>query len=243
MIIYPAIDIRRGRCVRLVEGDFERETLYDADPTAAASRWVDAGARWLHVVDLDGAVAGRPVNVETVRAIRKTVPVPVQLGGGLRCISDIEAAFDAGINRAILGTVALKDPALVREAVDRWGDAIAVGLDARNGFLATDGWLGQSDARAIEVAERLAEAGVQHFIFTDISRDGTLSGPNLEALKELTVAVERDIIASGGVSSLADIQGAAASGAGGAIIGRAIYDGRVNLQDAIAIADTDGTSS
>lgn len=243
MIIYPAIDIRLGRCVRLVEGDFERETLYDADPTAAASRWVDAGARWLHVVDLDGAVAGRPVNVETVRAIRKTVPVPVQLGGGLRCISDIEAAFDAGINRAILGTVALKDPALVREAVDRWGDAIAIGLDARNGFLATDGWLGQSDARAIEVAERLAEAGVQHFIFTDISRDGTLSGPNLEALKELTVAVERDIIASGGVSSLADIQGAAASGAGGAIIGRAIYDGRVNLQDAIAIADTDGTSS
>ncbi len=243
MIIYPAIDIRRGRCVRLVEGDFERETLYDADPTAAASRWVDAGARWLHVVDLDGAVAGRPVNVETVRAIRKTVPVPVQLGGGLRCISDIEAAFDAGINRAILGTVALKDPALVREAVDRWGDAIAVGLDARNGFLATDGWLGQSDARAIEVAERLAEAGVQHFIFTDISRDGTLSGPNLEALKELTVAVDRDFIASGGVSSLADIQGAAAAGAGGAIIGRAIYDGRVNLQDAIAIADTDGTSS
>ena len=233
MNLYPAIDIRGGRCVRLIEGDFARETAYDADPTNAARRWVDAGAEWLHVVDLDGAVEGTPVNRDAVKRIRAAVAVPMQLGGGLRTLTDLEDLFAAGIDRAILGTVALRDPELVISAVARWGDRIAVALDARDGKLATDGWLGQTEARAVEVAQKLATAKVRHFIFTDISRDGTLAGPNLESLGELVQAVEAGVIASGGISSLKDIEAAAQSGASGAIIGRALYDGRIDLAEAI----------
>jgi phosphoribosylformimino-5-aminoimidazole carboxamide ribotide isomerase len=233
VILYPAIDIRGGRCVRLIEGDFARETAYDADPTDAARRWVDAGAEWLHVVDLDGAVEGTPVNRDAVKRIRAAVAVPMQLGGGLRTLTDLEDLFAAGIDRAILGTVALRDPELVISAVARWGDRIAVALDARDGKLATDGWLGQTEARAVEVAQKLATAKVRHFIFTDISRDGTLAGPNLESLGELVQAVEAGVIASGGISSLKDIEAAAQSGASGAIIGRALYDGRIDLAEAI----------
>jgi phosphoribosylformimino-5-aminoimidazole carboxamide ribotide isomerase len=231
--LYPAIDIRGGRCVRLIEGDFARETAYDADPTDAARRWVDAGTEWLHVVDLDGAVEGTPVNRDAVKRIRAAVAVPMQLGGGLRTLTDLEDLFAAGIDRAILGTVALRDPELVISAVARWGDRIAVALDARDGKLATDGWLGQTEARAVEVAQKLATAKVRHFIFTDISRDGTLAGPNLESLGELVQAVEAGVIASGGISSLKDIEAAAQTGASGAIIGRALYDGRIDLAEAI----------
>jgi phosphoribosylformimino-5-aminoimidazole carboxamide ribotide isomerase len=231
--LYPAIDIRGGRCVRLIEGDFARETAYDADPTDAARRWVDAGAEWLHVVDLDGAVEGTPVNRDAVKRIRAAVAVPMQLGGGLRTLTDLEDLFAASVDRAILGTVALRDPELVISAVARWGDRIAVALDARDGKLATDGWLGQTEARAVEVAQKLATAKVRHFIFTDISRDGTLAGPNLESLGELVRAVEAGVIASGGISSLKDIEAAAQSGASGAIIGRALYDGRIDLAEAI----------
>jgi phosphoribosylformimino-5-aminoimidazole carboxamide ribotide isomerase len=236
VIIYPAIDLRDGRCVRLVEGDFSRETVFDADPAAAARRWADAGAEWLHVVDLDGAVAGQPVNLPAIAAIRAAVDMPIQLGGGLRSLANLEDAFAAGISRTILGTVALQDPELVAAAVDRWGDAIAVGLDARDGKLATRGWLDQSDALAVDVAQALASAGVQHFIFTDIRRDGTLSGPNLETLADLIATVDAGFIASGGVGTLADIEAAREVGAAGAIVGRALYDGRVDLADAIALA-------
>jgi phosphoribosylformimino-5-aminoimidazole carboxamide ribotide isomerase len=237
VIIYPAVDIRGGRCVRLIEGDFDRETVYDADPIHAARRWAEGGAAWLHVVDLDGAKSGMPVNTEAITGIRAAVDVPIQFGGGLRSIGDVEAAFAVGVNRVNLGTVALSDPGLVREAVSRWGDAIAIALDARHGKLATDGWLGQSDSDAIEVARRFAEIGVQHLIFTDISRDGTLTGPNLESLKMLIEAVDANVIASGGISSLEDIRAAAAVGASGAIVGRALYDGRFELPDAIAAAE------
>jgi phosphoribosylformimino-5-aminoimidazole carboxamide ribotide isomerase len=236
VIIYPAIDLRDGRCVRLVEGDFSRETVFDADPAAAARRWADAGAEWLHVVDLDGAVAGRPVNLPAIVAIRAAVDIPIQLGGGLRSLANLEDAFAAGISRTILGTVALQDPELVAAAVDRWGDAIAVGLDTRDGKLATRGWLDQSDALAVDVAQALASAGVQHFIFTDIRRDGTLSGPNLETLADLIATIDAGFIASGGVGTLADIEAAREVGAAGAIVGRALYDGRVDLADAIALA-------
>lgn len=222
--------------MRLIEGDFYRETIYDADPTHAARRWAEGGAAWLHVVDLDGAKAGKPVNTEAIAGIRAAVDVPMQLGGGLRSIGDLEAAFALGVNRVNLGTVALSDPELVREAVSRWGGAIAIALDARHGKLATDGWLGQSDSDAIEVAKRFAENGVQHLIFTDISRDGTLTGPNLESLKMLIEAVDANVIASGGIASLGDIRAAAAAGASGAIVGRALYDGRFELRDAIAAA-------
>src|SRR5215210_4130651 len=172
MILYPAIDIRGGRCVRLVEGDFDRETAYDSDPSLAARRWVDAGAEWLHVVDLDGAVAGRPINRKTVAQIRAAVDVPIQLGGGLRRLTDLEDAFGAGVDRVILGTAALQDPELVGRAVARWDDRIAIALDARDGRLATDGWLGQSDSRAVDVAQQLARCRVRHFVYTDIRRDG-----------------------------------------------------------------------
>lgn len=236
MIIYPAIDLRDGKCVRLVEGDFSRETVFDADPAAVARRWAEAGAEWLHVVDLDGAVAGRPVNLPAIEAISAAVDVPIQLGGGLRTLENLESAFAAGISRTILGTVALEVPELVAAAVERWGDAIAVGLDARDGKLATRGWLDQSDALAVDVARALQAVGVRHFIFTDIRRDGTLSGPNLESLAELIAAVDADVIASGGVGRLADIEAAREVGAAGAIVGRALYDGRVDLAEAIALA-------
>jgi phosphoribosylformimino-5-aminoimidazole carboxamide ribotide isomerase len=236
VIIYPAIDLRDGRCVRLVEGDFSRETVFDADPAMAARRWAEAGAEWLHVVDLDGAVAGRPVNLTAIEAIRAAVDIPIQLGGGLRSLENLESAFGSGISRTILGTVALEIPELVAAAVERWGDAIAVGLDARDGKLATRGWLDQSDALAADVARALQDVGVRHFIFTDIRRDGTLSGPNLESLGELISAVDANVIASGGVGTLADIEAAREVGAAGAIVGRALYDGRVDLAEAIALA-------
>lgn len=235
MILYPAIDIRGGRCVRLIEGDFNRETSYDADPSTAARRWLDAGATWLHVVDLDGAVEGRPINVEAITKIRAAVEIPIQLGGGLRVLTDLDDAFNAGIDRLILGTAALRDPELVTSAVARWSGRIAVALDARDGRLATDGWLGQSEARAIDVAQTLAKAGVQTFIYTDIKRDGTLSGPNLESLHQLIESVDAHVIASGGVASLGDLEAAAATGATGAIIGRALYDRRIDLSQAISM--------
>lgn len=236
MIIYPAIDLRDGRCVRLVEGDFSRETVFDADPAAAARRWAAAGAEWLHVVDLDGAVAGRPVNLPAIEAISAAVDIPIQLGGGLRSLANLESAFAAGISRTILGTVALDMPDLVAAAVARWGDAIAVGLDARDGKLATRGWLDQSDVLALDAARSLQEAGVRHFIFTDIRRDGTLAGPNLESLAELISVIDADVIASGGVGTMADIEAARELGAAGAIVGRALYDGRMDLAEAIALA-------
>jgi len=235
MILYPAIDIRGGRCVRLIEGDFNRETTFDSDPSAAARRWVEAGADWLHIVDLDGAVEGRPINGGAITRIRASVGVSIQLGGGLRQLTDLEAAFDAGVDRVILGTVALRDPELVDSAVARWGDHIAVALDARDGRLATDGWLGQTDTSAVEVAQRLAQRHVRHFIYTDIRRDGTLSGPNLQALSELIETVDADVIASGGIASLDDLKAVASAGATGAIVGRALYDGRVDLAEALAL--------
>ena len=236
MIIYPAIDLRDGKCVRLIEGDFSRETIFDADPAAAARRWAEAGAEWLHVVDLDGAVAGHPANLPAIEAISAAVSLPIQLGGGLRSLENLESAFAAGISRTILGTSALETPELVAAAVARWGDAIAVGLDARDGKLATRGWLDQSDVLAVDVAQSLQSVGVRHFIFTDIRRDGTLTGPNLESLQELIAAIDADVIASGGVGTLADIEAAREIGAAGAIVGRALYDGRVDLSEAIALA-------
>lgn len=234
MIVFPAIDVRAGRCVRLVEGDFARETVYDADPAEAAGRWAAAGAPWLHVVDLDGAVVGEPVNTEAIRRIRNAVDIPIQLGGGLRLEEHLAAAFDHGVDRVVLGTAALRSPAMVRSAVARWGGGVAVALDARDGRLATEGWLEQSEALAEDVARRLQAEGVRRVVLTDIARDGTLGGPNLDALRSLIGRVEMSVIASGGIGSLADVIATAESGAEGVIIGRAIYDGRLDLAAAIA---------
>ena len=234
MIVYPAIDIRGGRCVRLVEGDFDRETVFDDDP-AAAARWAKAGAAWVHVVDLDGAKNGRPENIEAIRAIRDRVTVKLQLGGGFRTAGDVEAALATGIDRVVTGSAAVSNPDLVRDLVARHGQRIAVGLDARDGMLATDGWLNQSDVPAVQLAHRLAEMGVVTIIFTDIRRDGTLAGPNLDALREMTRRTGVGVIASGGVGTIDDVAAISETGAAGAIIGRALYDGRIDLAAAISL--------
>jgi len=236
MIVYPAIDIRGGRCVRLVEGDFARELAFDADPADAARRWAAAGAEWLHVVDLDGSLAGEPVNLDAIRRIRAAVSIPIELGGGLRAESHIAAAFDLGVDRVLLGTAILRAPDLIPAAVARWGARIGVSLDARDGLLAGGGWLEQTDMPALDAALRLQAAGVRHIAFTDIRRDGTLSGPNLPALRALVARLDADVVAAGGVASLADIVAIRETGAAGAIIGRALYDGRVDLAAAIAAA-------
>lgn len=236
MIVYPAIDIRGGRCVRLVEGDFDRETVFDDDPADAAARWEADGAAWIHVVDLDGAKHGRPENIDAIRAVRDRVAAKIQLGGGFRTAADVEAALATGIERVVVGSAAVSNLDLVRDLVAHHGDRIAVGLDARDGMLATDGWLNQSDVSALQLAHRLAEIGVATVIFTDIRRDGTLAGPNLDALREMTSLTGIDVIASGGVGTIGDVIEITHTGAAGVIIGRALYDGRVDLVTAIATA-------
>ncbi|MDP8908103.1 MAG: 1-(5-phosphoribosyl)-5-[(5-phosphoribosylamino)methylideneamino]imidazole-4-carboxamide isomerase [Chloroflexota bacterium] len=234
MIVYPAIDIHGGKAVRLVEGDFARETIFDSDPVDAARRWEQAGAAWIHIVDLDGARAGRPVNTDAISRIRKAVGVHLQLGGGLRTMAHMEADLALGIDRIVLGSVALSSPPLVREAVRTFGMRVAVGLDARDGKLAANGWIEQSVVDAVDVARRLRAEGVRTFVFTDIGRDGTLGGPNLSALKEVIDAVDADVIASGGIGSLADLDAVRTLGAAGVIVGRAIYDGTLELRDVLA---------
>ena len=238
MIIYPAIDIRGGRAVRLVEGDFARETQFDADPVDAARRWQDAGAEWIHIVDLDGARDGTGANRDAIARIRKAVEVRIEVGGGIRSAADLHALAAIGIDRFILGSIAITDPDFTERAIATYGDAIAVGIDARNGKVATQGWLEQTDADAIEVARRFAAAGLKHVIFTDILRDGTFQGPNLAALRALIDAASIDVIASGGVGSLADVKAIAGTGAGGVIIGSALYHGKIALTDALAIGAT-----
>ncbi len=240
MIVYPAIDLRGGRCVRLVRGEFSHETVYEDDPVVAATRWATAGAEWLHVVDLDGAVVGEPVNTDAIRRIRHAVEIPMQLGGGLRLEEHIAAAFDQGIDRVILGTTAIRSPDLVRDAAARWPGHVAVGLDTRDGRLAAEGWSDQTEAMATDVAVALEAVGVRHFVFTDISRDGTLSGPNVDTLEALVRGLDAGIIASGGVATLDDVKLVVRRGAAGVIIGRALYDGRIDLAAAIAVAAATG---
>lgn len=246
MIVLPAIDIKNGECVRLYQGDYSRVTTYDADPVRVAQRWQDAGASWLHLVDLDGAASGQPVNIALIRRIRAATTLQIELGGGMRSLAHSERMLDLGIERIILGTVALTDRALLEEALQRWGERIVVGLDARNGWVATSGWRETSSTQATTLATELRMLGVQRFIYTDIARDGALSGPNLEALAEMKrVAAEhvrlsssgKDVtcalIASGGVSTIDDLRAIAALGIEGVIVGRAIYTGDIDLTVAI----------
>lgn len=238
MNLYPAIDIKDGACVRLLYGDMDAVTSYNPDPGDQARKFAAAGCRWIHVVDLNGAVSGAPVNREAVRAILKT-GLPVQLGGGIRDMKGIETWLEAGVTRVILGTAALKDPDLVRQAARAFPGAIAVGADARGGMIAAEGWVEVSDIPVADLVHRFEDCGVAAVIFTDIGRDGALKGVNLEATAALARQTEIPVIASGGVASISDIEALAQddSGIEGVITGRAIYDGRLDLGEALAVLD------
>ena len=234
MILYPAIDLKDGQAVRLVHGDMTRATVFSDDPTAQARSFVEAGCEWLHLVDLNGAFAGQPVNAAPVEAILAACDVPAQLGGGIRDMATIERWLDRGLARVILGTVAVENPALVRDAARAFPGRIAVGIDARGGRVATKGWAEETDVDATDLAKSFEDAGVAAIIYTDINRDGAMGGPNIEATEALARAVSIPVIASGGVSSLADLEALKATGViSGAISGRALYDGAIDLAIAL----------
>ncbi len=241
LTLYPAIDLKDGRCVRLRRGEMTDATVYSDDPGAQAAAWQAAGFAWLHVVDLNGAFAGRSVNAEAVAAILANVGIPVQLGGGLRDMAGIARWLEAGMRRVILGSAAAKNPGLVLEACREFPGRIAVGIDARDGFVAVEGWAETSELRAIDLARRFEDAGVAAVIYTDIARDGMLAGLNLESTLALAACISMPVIASGGVGSLADLAAlkqATARARGtieGVIVGRALYDGRVAPAEALAL--------
>lgn len=239
MIIYPAVDIKGGKCVRLVQGQADQETVYGDDPAAMGQRWQAQGAAWLHVVDLDGAFGARPHNLEVIRRLRRAVTIPIQLGGGLRSLETIAAYIDSGIDRLILGTAVLKDPDLISKALKTYPGRIALGLDAKDGLLAVEGWTQTTTRTAVDVAREYAPLNPAAIIYTDISRDGVKRGVNLEATQALAQATEIPVIASGGVSSLDDIKALLpleSLGVIGVITGRALYDGNLDLKEAIRVA-------
>ena len=239
MILYPAIDLKEGRCVRLVRGAMSEATVFNDGPAAQARLFAAAGCRWLHVVDLDAAFAGKPRNRASVEAILAAVAIPVQLGGGIRDLATLDAWLGKGVRRAVLGTSALRNPALVKEGCRRFPGRVAVGIDARAGRVAVEGWAETSDITALELALRFEDAGVAAIIFTDIERDGMMQGANVEQTAALARRLETPVIASGGISSLEDVRVLKAhedDGVAGAILGRALYDGRVDLKAALVVA-------
>ncbi|MBB5516781.1 phosphoribosylformimino-5-aminoimidazole carboxamide ribotide isomerase [Rubricella aquisinus] len=237
MILYPAIDLKDGACVRLYKGEMDQVTVFNDDPAAQAKAFADAGCEWLHLVDLNGAFAGAPVNAAAVEGILAAVSVPAQLGGGIRDMATIDAWLGKGLARVILGTVAVRNPALVKEAAKAFPGQVAVGIDARGGMVAVEGWAETTDMTALDLARQFEDAGVAAIIYTDIDRDGAMQGPNVEATAALARAVSIPVIASGGVSSMADLQALKDTGAplNGAISGRALYDGAINVPDAVAL--------
>ena len=238
MILYPAIDLKDGRCVRLLRGDMAAATVFAAAPADQARQFAEAGFEWLHLVDLNGAFAGRPVNGDAVEAILAAVALPVQLGGGIRDLSTIDFWLERGVKRVILGTVALTDPDLVRDACKRHPGRIVVGIDARDGMVAVEGWARTSEVRALDLALRFEDAGVAAIVYTDIDRDGALGGVNVEATADLAFALTTPVIASGGVASLADLKSlkdVEKTGVEGVICGRALYDGRLDPAEALRL--------
>lgn len=240
MILFPAIDLKGGKCVRLYKGDMAQATVFNDSPGDQAAQFVKAGARWIHVVDLDGAFAGKSVNADAVRAILKNANVPVQLGGGIRDDAAIASWLDAGVTRVILGTIALKDPDFVKRACKTFPGKIVVGIDARGGHVAVQGWAETSDMLAVDLARKFEDSGVAAIVYTDIDRDGALQGPNVDATVAMAKAVSIPVIASGGVSSLDDLamlKRHAKDGIAGVISGRALYDGRIDLRAAIDLLE------
>ena len=239
MIIFPAIDIRGGKCVRLEEGRFDRETVFAENPVEAARRWVEAGSKWLHIVDLDGARAGKPVNLKVVEEIARSFDVQIQLGGGIRTAANVGEVLAAGVQRVILGSVAVRSPELVRQVCADFGERIVIGIDARSGEVAVDGWEKSGLVQVEELALRMKEAGASRIIYTDISRDGMLTGVNVAATLQLADKSGLKIIASGGVRGMEDIQALqplTEHGVEGVIIGKALYTGVISLKDALRVA-------
>lgn len=237
MILYPAIDILGGNAVRLVKGDFDAKKVYDTDPLAAARQWAQAGAQHLHVVDLDGAREGRPVNLDHLRRIAQELGVPVQYGGGLRTLDAVGEALGAGAQRAILGTAAFKDPALLDAALARWPERVLVSVDVRGGRVTTAGWTEKTDLATEEVVASLHERGARKLVFTNVDRDGMLEGPDLREVDRVAAAVQGHLIYSGGIGALADLEGLAALGRpslAGVIVGKALYEGRFTVPEALA---------
>ncbi|MEY8349733.1 1-(5-phosphoribosyl)-5-[(5-phosphoribosylamino)methylideneamino]imidazole-4-carboxamide isomerase [Bacillus cereus] len=235
MEIFPAIDLKQGRCVRLYQGEFQKETVMNENPVAQALLFEKLGARILHIVDLDGAVAGQSMNLSVIENICKAVRIPVQVGGGIRSLETIERLLSVGVERVILGTAALYDRSFLEEAVRLYGENIIVGIDAKNGYVATRGWLDVSEISYIELAKKMENAGVQTIIFTDIAKDGTLEGPNFEQLQLLQKAVDIRIVASGGVCSLQDVQKLKNMNVYGVIIGKALYEKTIDLEEALQV--------
>ena len=236
MDVIPAIDLLEGRCVRLFQGDYDQSQVFNENPVEVAQQWAAEGATRLHLVDLDGAKAGKPENWEAIGAIAKAIDIPIEVGGGLRDADRVSALFNLGVQYAILGTVAVESPELVRQLCERFPGQIIVGIDAREGKVATRGWLETSEVMAVNLAKRMGEIGAAEIIYTDIKRDGTMKGPNLDALRELATAIDTPVIASGGISSVSDLMrllSLVPSGVSGAIVGKALYTGDVSLKDAI----------
>ncbi len=236
MQVWPAIDLRGGRCVRLQQGDYGRETIFGDDPAAMARQFVDDGAECLHLVDLDGAKVGRPANIESVRAILKAVRVPCELGGGIRDEDTIASLLELGLSRLVIGTKALREPDWFQKLCRRFPNRLVLGIDARDGLVATDGWLETSNTSAVELAKQFDAEPVAALIYTDIATDGMLAGPNVPAMREMQQAVRIPVIASGGVTTAADVASLAKAGLAGCIIGRSLYEGRLTIRDAIDAA-------
>jgi phosphoribosylformimino-5-aminoimidazole carboxamide ribotide isomerase len=235
LTIYPAIDMRGGNCVRLLQGDYDKETIYGDSPFDMARAFASDGAEWIHMVDLDGAKDGKRINDRFVIEAAQQLKVKVQIGGGIRSEEDILHYLENGITRVIIGSIAVSNPEFAIEMIKKYGEKIVVGIDAKNGYVATHGWLTTSEVKAVDLSKRFADAGAGTFIFTDIATDGTLSGPNIAAVCEMAEVTGKTVIASGGVSSLADLSALNAEGVKGAIVGKALYENRFTLKDALAI--------
>jgi len=241
MEIIPAIDLKNGRCVRLYQGDYKQETVFSEDPVSMAVKWQSLGARRLHIVDLDGAASGYPENLLKAEIMYKRVRMPIQFGGGMRDENTVERVLKTGIDRVIMGTIAIENPDLIEKLCQKYGDAIIVSIDARNGFVATRGWLKDTSVKAVDLAKQMSEIGVKRIMFTDIKRDGTLTQPAFDSIVELVKTVDIPVIAAGGISRFSDLKKLEKIGVEGAILGRAIYTGDIDLKEVTTLFNKDLT--